>query len=136
MKLSVIGLGKLGSPLTAVLASRGHELIGVDLNPEFIHKINEGIAPVEEPGLQELLTQHSSRIRATSSYEEAILATDATFVIVPTPSDKEGFFSNRYLLKAVEQIGQALTKKKFLSPSHHHQHRDARFHRWRNPRNP
>ena len=50
MKISVVGLGKLGSPLAAVLASKGHSVIGVDINPEFVNKINNGIAPVPEPG--------------------------------------------------------------------------------------
>lgn len=111
MKLSVIGLGKLGSPLAAVLASKGHEVIGVDLNPDFVSKINQGIAPIQEPCLQELISTHQSRLKATCSYEEAILQSDVTFVIVPTPSEKNGLFSNQYLLKAVETIGRSLAKK-------------------------
>lgn len=111
MKISVIGLGKLGAPLAAVLASKGHQVIGVDLNPEFVNKINQGVAPVPEPCLQELISNHRSRLKATLSYEEAILGSEITFVIVPTPSDEEGLFTNRYLLKAIEQIGVAITKK-------------------------
>ncbi len=111
MKISVIGLGKLGSPLSAVLASKGHEVIGVDLNPDFVNKINQGIAPVPEPCLQELISTHHTRLKATLDYEEAVLGSDVTFVIVPTPSASDGLFSNKYLLKAVELIGKALTKK-------------------------
>jgi UDPglucose 6-dehydrogenase len=61
--------------------------------------------------LQELLSNHRSRINATICYDEAILATDVTFVIVPTPSEKEGLFSNHYVLQAVKNIGQSLQKK-------------------------
>lgn len=111
MEISVIGLGKLGSPLAAVLASKGHQIIGVDLNLNFVNQINQGIAPVPEPCLQELISNHQSRLKATTSYEEAILHSDVTFVIVPTPSDEEGLFTNRYLLKAVEEIGKAIAKK-------------------------
>jgi UDPglucose 6-dehydrogenase len=111
MQLSVIGLGKLGSPLAAVFASKGHHVIGVDLNPVFVEKINEGVAPVEEPSLQELIAQSSGRLRATTSYEEAIQHTDVTFVIVPTPSGPDGLFSNTYLIQSLEQIGEALTQK-------------------------
>ncbi len=111
MEISVIGLGKLGAPLAAVLASKGHQVIGVDLNPDFVNKINQGIAPVPEPCLQELISTHQSRLKATLDYEEAILHSDVTFVIVPTPSDEEGLFTNQYLLKAVEQIGKAIAKK-------------------------
>ncbi len=111
MKISIIGLGKLGSPLAAVLASKGHHVIGVDLSPAFVENINQCVAPVPEPCLQELISTHSSKLKATLSYEEAILNTDVTFVIVPTPSDKNGLFSNRSLLKAVEHIGQNISKK-------------------------
>ena len=104
-------LGNSGSPLAAVLASKGHHVIGVDLNSVFVEKINAGIAPVEESGLQELMTQFRERLRATTSYDEAIFHSDVTFVIVPTPSGTDGLFSNAYLIKALEQIGHALTKK-------------------------
>ena len=112
MKISVVGLGKLGSPLLATLASKDHQVIGVDLNPEFVNKLNSGLAPVQEPHLQELLTAHRSKISATQDYAEAVLNTEVTFVIVPTPSEKDGLFSNRYLLQAVEQLGLALRKKR------------------------
>ena len=111
MKISVIGLGKLGSPLAAVFASKGHSVIGVDLNPDFVNKMNQGIAPVPEPTLQELISAHKSRLHATLDYEEAVLRSDITFVIVPTPSEKDGLFTNKYLLKAVETIGKAISKK-------------------------
>lgn len=111
MDISVIGLGKLGSPLAAVLASKGHQVMGVDLNPDFVSKINSGVAPVAEPCLQELISTHRSRLKATLSFEEAILHSNVTFVIVPTPSDEEGLFTNQYLLAAIEQMGKAISKK-------------------------
>jgi UDPglucose 6-dehydrogenase len=111
MRVSVIGLGKLGSPLAAVLASKGHEVVGVDLNSEFVHLINEGRAPVLEPRLQELIDVGRSRLRATMDLEEATLQSDISFVIVPTPSDAKGAFTNKYVVEAVVGIGQALRKK-------------------------
>ena len=56
-----------------MLASKGHEVMGVDLNPEFVHLINEGRAPVLEPRLQELIDMGRSRLRATMDLEEATL---------------------------------------------------------------
>lgn len=111
MKVCVIGLGKLGSPLAAVLASKGHEVIGVDRNAYFVQSINEGRAPVVEPRLQELIDASKGRLRATESYEEAIPQTDISFVIVPTPSDETGVFSNAWVLDAVTSIGAALKGK-------------------------
>ena len=111
MKLSVVGLGKLGSPLAAVLASKGHHVIGIDLNEEFVQLIAAGKAPVHEPRLQELIDASGRRLTATTSYEEAVLGSELTFVIVPTPSDKNGVFSNKYVIAAVQEIGRALRKK-------------------------
>ena len=49
MKISVVGLGKLGSPIVAVFAAKGYDVVGIDTNPVFVEKINNHIAPVEEP---------------------------------------------------------------------------------------
>lgn len=108
MEIAVIGLGKLGSPLAAVLASRGHTVVGVDLNPAAVHALNAGRAPVVEPGLQQRLEMAQGRLRATTDFNDAIAATDISFVIVPTPSGSDGAFSNRYVIDAVKRIGAAL----------------------------
>ena len=108
MDVAVIGLGKLGSPLAAVLAHKGHNVWGVDLNAEFVAKINDGIAPVVEPHLQEMLASGRSRLRATTDFNQAIPATDISFVIVPTPSKADGMFTNQYVIEAVKRIGAAL----------------------------
>jgi UDPglucose 6-dehydrogenase len=108
MNICVIGLGKLGSPLAAVLASKGHNVIGVDRNDHFVDCINAGKAPVVEPQLQELIDASKGRLRATHSYEDAIPQTDISFVIVPTPSDHSGVFTNAWVIDAVKSIGAAL----------------------------
>lgn len=110
MKVAVIGLGKLGAPLAAVLASKGHDVIGVDMNPAFVEAINEGRAPVVEPQLQELIDKSRDRLRATLDFHEAISQTEISFVIVPTPSDARGVFTNKFVLSAVEKIGASLRK--------------------------
>ncbi len=109
--ISVIGLGKLGSPMVACFAAKGYQVIGVDVNSTAIEKINAGVAPVQETGLAELISQNRHRIRATSNYEEAVANSDNTFIIVPTPSDEEGKFSTKYAIAAAEQIGAALQHK-------------------------
>ena len=60
MRIAVVGLGKLGGPLAAVLASKGNDVLGVDVNAEVVRLINEGRAPVDEPGLQDLVTASES----------------------------------------------------------------------------
>ena len=112
MKISVIGLGKLGTPLAAVLASKGHTVVGVDVNPDFVRLLASGKAPVDEPGIHKVVAENRSRLSATGDLEAAILGTEVSFVIVPTPSDNQGGFSNKYVLSAVTAIGQALKKKR------------------------
>lgn len=109
--ISVIGLGKLGAPRAAVFACKGFETIGLDINPRFVEAINDGRAPVEEPRLQEMIDGGRSRLRATKSFEEAVLNSDVSFIIVPTPSGADRFFSNKFVVDAVEQIGAALRFK-------------------------
>jgi len=111
MKISVVGLGKLGAPLLAVLASRGFEVCGVDLNEQIIEKINSGVAPVEEPHLQELLSAHRSQIHATSDWQLGIGESHITSVIVPTPSGADGAFKNDFVLDAIDNIGRVLRAK-------------------------
>ena len=110
-KISVIGLGKLGSPMLAVFAHKGFEVIGVDLNSTFVDSINSGIAPVLEPHLQEMLSSNKDKISATTDIKKAISDTDICFVIVPTPSGENHFFSNDYVVSAVKSIGNALKEK-------------------------
>jgi UDPglucose 6-dehydrogenase len=112
MRLSIIGLGKLGAPMAAVMAHKGHTVVGVDVNPGCVIAIQQGRPPVQEPGLAEMIQANRERLTAIGDYDEAILATDVTFMIVPTPSDPDGTFSLRYVLSAAENIGHALRKKK------------------------
>jgi UDPglucose 6-dehydrogenase len=111
VRISVIGLGKLGAPLAAVMAYKGHEVVGLDLNPAFVEMINNGRAPVQEPQLQELIDGSRQRLRATGDYADAIANSDLSMVIVPTPTDRSGVFSNDYVLASMDAIGRALKQK-------------------------
>ena len=111
MDISVFGLGKLGAPLAAVLGAKGHTVIGCDINQEFVQRINDGKAPVEEPRLEEMVNAGKGRLSAVVDPEAAVLGSDVTFIIVPTPSTSAGIFTNKYVLNAVKDIGKALQKK-------------------------
>jgi UDPglucose 6-dehydrogenase len=106
--VAVLGLGKLGAPLAAVLAQRGHAVIGVDVDAARVQQVREGRAPVNEPGLTDRLRQAGQHLTATTDTAAAVAASDITFIVVPTPSEPDGRFSLRYVLPAVRQIGQAL----------------------------
>ncbi len=110
-RLSVVGLGKLGSCMAAAFASRGFDVIGVDVNTRTVDLVGRGEAPVVETGLADMLRDNRQRLRATTSHDEAIDQTDATFVIVPTPSDANGSFSTQYAAWAFQELGASLRKK-------------------------
>lgn len=86
MKLSVIGCGYLGAVHAASMAQLGHEVIGVDTDPDKIALLSAGRAPFFEPGLDDLLAslQDSGRLRFTTDISEIVGAT-AHFVAVGTP---------------------------------------------------
>ncbi len=112
MKVTVIGLGKLGSPMVACLAARGLEVIGVDSDQRKVEAINQYRAPVHEPELTELLERCRGRLSARTGIEEAVLESDATFIVVATPSEPQGGFSLRYVEPVAAAIGRALARRK------------------------
>jgi UDPglucose 6-dehydrogenase len=107
--VSVCGLGKLGACMAATFAARGYPVVGVDIDPEKIRKVNAGEPPVDEPLLAETIKQGHERFRATDDPAEAV-ATDASFFIPPSPSLPDGSFSTDYLLNAMRPVAQAIRK--------------------------
>jgi UDPglucose 6-dehydrogenase len=106
--LSVVGLGKLGSPMAACFSAKGFQVVGVDLIERNVRMISEGKAPVFEPGLQEMLDRNGGRLSATTDLYDTACKAKMLFIIVPTPSDASGAFTPRYVLEAMRPIGEAL----------------------------
>ena len=105
--IAVFGLGKLGACIAATLASRGFQVLGVDIDPEKVRLANAGTPPVEEPLLAETLGKAGKRFRATSDVGEAV-QTDASFYIPPSPSLLDGSFSTEFLLRAMRPMAKSL----------------------------
>ena len=86
MRIAVVALGKIGLPLAVQFADKGHEVIGVDVNPRTVDLVNEGKEPFPgEAHLAEKLAElvPAGRLRATTDYAEAIPGVDAVVVVVP-----------------------------------------------------
>jgi GDP-mannose 6-dehydrogenase len=113
MKVSVFGLGYVGSVSAASFAADGHTVVGVDVNPDKVASLNEGRSPIVEKGLDELIRDGAANgsLRATTSTEEAVNATDLSLLCVGTPSRKNGSLDLAYLERVSEQIGEALKRK-------------------------
>jgi len=82
-KVAIIGLGKLGAPMAAAVASRGIQVIGADLDPSKVEAINRGEAPVRETNLAETIRAGHARLRATTDIRRAALEAEVIFIIVP-----------------------------------------------------
>jgi len=117
MKVSVFGLGYVGSVSAASFAGDGHDVVGIDVNADKVAAINEGRSPIVEPGLGELLQQgvRAGRLRATTSTADAVNSTDLSLVCVGTPSRRNGSLDLTYLTRVCEEIGTVLRDK----PSYH-----------------
>jgi len=113
MRVSVFGLGYVGSVSAASFAADGHTVVGVDVNPDKVASLNEGRSPIVEKGLDELIKAAvaNGSLRATTSTEEAVQATDLSLLCVGTPSRKNGSLDLSYLTRVCEQIGTALKSK-------------------------
>jgi len=107
VKIAVVGLGKLGTPLAAWTNTR-HEVVGIDANPDIVEAVNMGLSPVQEPGVDALIT-----FDATTDYAAAADA-ETVFVVVPTPSLEDGGFSLEYVQAAVDGLRPHLTPAHLL----------------------
>lgn len=111
MTISVIGLGKLGLPLAATIASKGNLVIGVDVNESELKRAQKLSPDYTEPLLNESLIKNSDKLTFTTDTKKAILESEMTFMVTPTPSLKNGKFSTKYLEEVAREIGKALKVK-------------------------
>lgn len=113
MNISIFGLGYVGCVGAACLAKLGHRVVGVDVNENKVRLINEGKPTIIEEGIAELCAEAHEKglMSATMDVREAVHATDVSFIVVGTPSSKEGHLNLNYIYKVAEQIGAALSDK-------------------------
>jgi GDP-mannose 6-dehydrogenase len=110
MRLAVFGLGYVGAVSAACLADRGHEIVGVDANPQKVSMIAAGRSPIVEELIDDLVARVvvDGALRATADAGEAVRSSDVALVCVGTPSAANGSLSTRYLEAVAEQIGRIL----------------------------
>ncbi|HEX5055768.1 MAG TPA: UDP-glucose/GDP-mannose dehydrogenase family protein [Gammaproteobacteria bacterium] len=113
MRISIFGIGYVGAVCCGSLAARGHNVIGVDVSPSKVEMINNGISPIVEPGLEELLGKAviNGNLRGTTDAREAIENSDLTMICVGTPSKPSGDLDLRYVEAVSQEIGKALAGK-------------------------
>jgi len=113
LKISVFGLGYVGTVSAGCLANDGHEVIGVDPVQTKVNLINNGQTPIIEADIGQIIASmvQAGRLRATDDPAQAIEETDLSFVCVGTPSQANGNLDLRYMRRICEQIGQGLKDK-------------------------
>ena len=113
MRISIFGLGYVGTVSCGCLAQAGHEVLGVDPVRAKVQLINAGQSPVIEVNIGEIISKavKAGRLRATEDQHLAIHETELSFVCVGTPSQINGNLDVTYVRRVCEQIGQALKDK-------------------------
>ncbi|MGB3413199.1 MAG: nucleotide sugar dehydrogenase [Microbacteriaceae bacterium] len=112
MKIAVIALGKIGLPLAVQFASKGHEVIGVDVNTDTVAKVNAAIEPF--PGEAELQDRlgvlvPAGKLRATTDYADAVPGADAVVIVVPLFVDNEARPDFGWMDAATKSLAEHLT---------------------------
>ena len=111
MNISIVGSGYVGTTVAAALADLGHDVINVDIDETVVRAINEGEAPLHEPGLDSLVSVYGGdSLRATTEYD-AVAETDVTFLALPTPSDADGSIDLSAMRSGARSVGKAIADK-------------------------
>jgi UDPglucose 6-dehydrogenase len=108
MKLVVVGCGHVGLVTAVTFAEVGHTVVGVESDPDRLARLEGGVAPFHEPGLQELLAKHHGGLLSfDGDIQSALKDADAAFICVNTPPRPDGRASLVYVEKAARQIADA-----------------------------
>ena len=111
MNISIIGTGYVGLVSGICFAKLGNNVICVDIDKKKIDKINNGITPIYEKGLEELLLNNKEKIKATTDYSSSINNTDVTFICVGTPSIEDGSIDLTFIKEVTIEIANILKNK-------------------------
>jgi len=113
MRIAVVGTGYVGLTTALMLAEFGHIVRAIDIDQEKVSKINSGISPIYEPGVDELLKKHIGiNLIATTKME--LCDVEVTFICVGTPSKEDGSIDLTYLKNACAKIGENLSSYQII----------------------
>ena len=113
MNIAVIGTGYVGLVTAACFAETGNQVIGADIDERKISRLQDGIVPIFEPGLEEMIrrNQKSGRLRFTTDVPAAVGGSEVVFIAVGTPPDADGAADLAQVLAVAETIGKNLARE-------------------------
>lgn len=116
MRIVVVGSGYVGLVTGACFAEMGHHVTCLDIDAEKIKKLQDGIIPIYEPGLEEIVKRNTKakRLEFTTNYAEAVKEALVCFLAVPTPHGEDDSCDLRYVLKAASQIAEVMNGYKVI----------------------
>lgn len=116
MKLCVIGTGYVGLVAGTCLAEMGNSVMCVDKDVDKLKKLSEGIIPIYEPGLEDLIKTNvqEQRLSFTHDLDKAVKISDVCYIAVGTPQDKNGKADLRAVYEVAEKIAKALNGYKVI----------------------
>lgn len=116
MNISIIGVGYVGLVAGTCFADMGNNVICVDNNIEKISKLKEGVIPIYEPGLEELVRTNTNenRLKFSSDLDYAVKNSDVCFIAVGTPQDEDGSADLKYVLEVAKQIALSMNGYKVI----------------------
>jgi len=111
MRIAVVGTGYVGLVAGTCFAESGNHVTCIDIDEEKVRRLHDGILPIYEPGLEELLRRNvrDSRLTFTTDYAEGIADAEVVFIAVGTPPGEDGSADLKYVLAAARSIGENLT---------------------------
>lgn len=116
MNIAIVGTGYVGLVSGTCFAEMGNTVTCVDVNEEKIQNLQEGIMPIYEPGLKEMVLQNQEdgRLKFSTSLASCIDAVDVVFSAVGTPPDEDGSADLRYVLEVAREFGRHIKKYTLL----------------------
>ena len=108
MKIAVAGTGYVGLVTGVCLASKGHKVTCVDVDQAKVETMRQGISPIYEPGLDELMKEYMDNLTFTTDYQMAYKDAEVIFIGVGTPEKKDGSANLTYVYKVAEQIAETV----------------------------
>lgn len=110
MKIAVAGTGYVGLVTGVCLASKGHDVTCVDVDEHKVKMMQEGVSPIYEPGLSELMKENMERLTFTTDYKNAYKDAEVIFIGVGTPEKSDGSANLTFVNQVAKQIAQSVER--------------------------